>query len=74
VSAADSRRRWGFEALEVASSAFGYQAVGSVGTIPKDGFRLDGLLNDEGEIDGEHHTHIQDEDSGRWIVEVVEDL
>ncbi|MFC7116093.1 hypothetical protein ACFQH2_15660 [Natronoarchaeum sp. GCM10025703] len=64
----------GFEALEVASSECGYQAVGSVGTTPKDGFRLDGLLKDEGEVDGEHHTHIGDEDSGRWTIEVVEHL
>lgn len=41
-------------------------------TTPKGGFRLDGLRNDEG--DGEHHTHIQREDPGRWTVEDVEDL
>ena len=43
-------------------------------TIPKDGLRLDGLIDEDGEIDGEQHAHIRREGPGKWTVEVVEDL
>ena len=43
-------------------------------TIPKDDLRLDGLINENGEIDGEQHAHIRREGPGKWTVEVVEDL
>ena len=46
---------------------------GSV-AIPKDDLRLDGLINEGGEIDGEQHAHIRREGPGKWTVEVVEDL
>lgn len=43
-------------------------------TIPKADLRVEGLIDDEGNLDGEHHAHIRREGPGKWIVEVVEDL
>jgi hypothetical protein len=49
---------------------------GSYGVVlPKDDLRLDGLLDDEdGDLDGEHHVHVQREESGKWELQLVEDL
>ncbi|AGN02821.1 hypothetical protein L593_14410 [Salinarchaeum sp. Harcht-Bsk1] len=43
-------------------------------TIPKDDLRLDGLLDDAGDLEGEHHVHIDRQDSGEWELTLVEDL
>jgi len=43
-------------------------------TIPKDDLRLDGLLDDSGDLEGEHHIHIDRQDSGEWELTLVEDL
>ncbi|SEQ03581.1 hypothetical protein [Natrinema salaciae] len=41
-------------------------------TLPKDDLRLEGLLNEDGEIDGEHHVHIRHIDDGQWRLELVD--
>jgi hypothetical protein len=41
-------------------------------TLPKDDLRLEGLLDENGEIDGEHHVHIRHVDEGEWVLELVE--
>ncbi|WP_248515060.1 hypothetical protein [Salinarchaeum laminariae] len=43
-------------------------------TIPKDDLRLDGLLDDAGDLEGEHHVHIDRQDTGEWELTLVEDL
>jgi len=43
-------------------------------TLPKDNLRLEGLLNEDGEIDGEHHIHIRHVNDGQWTLELVEEI
>ncbi|MDS0475277.1 hypothetical protein [Natrinema sp. 1APR25-10V2] len=43
-------------------------------TLPKDDLRLEGLLDEDGEIDGEHHIHIRHVDDGQWSLELVEEI
>lgn len=48
---------------------------GSFGVvIPKDDLRLDGLLDDDGDLAGEQHAHVRREEDGGWSIEIVEDL
>lgn len=48
---------------------------GTIGvTIPKDDLRLDGLLDEDGELADEHHVHVDRQDSGEWELTLVEDL
>lgn len=47
----------------------------SVGvTLPKDDARLDGLIDEDGELTGEHHLHVDRDGEGEWTVELVEGL
>lgn len=43
-------------------------------TVPKDDLRLEGLLDENGKIDGEHHIHIRHIDDGQWTLELVESI
>ncbi|WP_254762964.1 hypothetical protein [Natrinema marinum] len=43
-------------------------------TLPKDDLRIEGLLDEDGEIDGEHHIHIRHVDDGQWSLELVEGI
>lgn len=43
-------------------------------TIPKGDLRLDGLLDDAGKLECEHHNHADRQDSGEWKLTLVEDL
>ncbi|ELY86753.1 hypothetical protein [Natrinema altunense] len=43
-------------------------------TLPKDDLRVEGLLDADGEIDGEHHVHIRHVDDGEWTLELVEEI
>lgn len=43
-------------------------------TILKDDLRLGGLLDDAGDLDGEHRVHIDRQDSGEWELTLVEDI
>ncbi|SEQ96830.1 hypothetical protein [Natrinema salaciae] len=43
-------------------------------TLPKDDLRLEGLLDENGEIDGEHHVHIRHVDDGEWTLELVGEI
>lgn len=43
-------------------------------TIPKDDLRLEGLLDENGELVDEQHLHIQRTDDGEWTLERVERL
>ena len=44
-------------------------------TLPKDDLRLDGLLDEDGElIEDEQWLHVDRQDEGEWTIEVVEDL
>ncbi|SIS14689.1 hypothetical protein [Natronorubrum thiooxidans] len=45
----------------------------SVGiTLPKDDVRLEGLLDEDGRLEGEHHVHIRHVGEGEWSLELVE--
>ena len=47
----------------------------SVGiTIPKDDVRVEGLLDENGQLQGDHHVHIRHVGDGEWTVELVEGL
>ncbi|QSX00899.1 hypothetical protein [Haloterrigena alkaliphila] len=47
----------------------------SVGiTLPKDDMRVEGLLDENGQLRGDHHVHIRHIDDGEWTVELVEGL
>ncbi|GAB3687502.1 hypothetical protein GCM10028857_20650 [Salinarchaeum chitinilyticum] len=41
-------------------------------TIPKDHLRLDGLLDEAGDLDGEHHVHVDRKDSSEWELTLIE--
>ncbi|MFC4437731.1 MULTISPECIES: hypothetical protein [Natrialbaceae] len=43
-------------------------------TLPKDDLRVEVLLDENGEIDGDHHVHIQHVDDGEWTLELVEEI
>ncbi|AXR82354.1 hypothetical protein [Natrarchaeobaculum sulfurireducens] len=43
-------------------------------TIPKDDLRLEGLLDENGDLVDEQHLHIQRTDDGEWTLERVENL
>ncbi|MCU4741157.1 hypothetical protein [Natronoglomus mannanivorans] len=43
-------------------------------TLPKDDLRLEGLLNREGKVDGDHHVHIRHVDDGQWTLELVDGI
>ncbi|WP_440766784.1 hypothetical protein [Natronorubrum sp. DTA7] len=45
----------------------------SVGiTLPKDDMRVEGLIDENGELEGDHHVHIRYVSDGEWKVELVE--
>lgn len=47
----------------------------SVGvTLPKDDARLDGLIDEDGELTGEHHLHVDREEKGKWSVKLADGL
>ena len=41
-------------------------------TLPKDDLRVEGLLDEKGEIDGDHHVHIRHVDDGEWRLRLIE--
>ncbi|NGM69425.1 hypothetical protein G6M89_10460 [Natronolimnobius sp. AArcel1] len=43
-------------------------------TLPKDDLRLEGLLDENGELRDEHHVHVRHTDTGEWQLELVEDI
>ncbi|MFC4542022.1 hypothetical protein ACFO5R_08795 [Halosolutus amylolyticus] len=43
-------------------------------TLPKDDLRIEGLLDENGKLDGEHHVHIRHVDEGEWTLELVEEI
>lgn len=43
-------------------------------TIPKDDLRLDGYLDDGGDLDGDHQVHVERDGPGEWTLRLVEDL
>ncbi|WP_436347386.1 hypothetical protein [Natronorubrum sp. FCH18a] len=43
-------------------------------TMPKDDLRLEGLIDENGVLDGEHHVHIHHKGDGKWTVELVADV
>ncbi|ELY46185.1 hypothetical protein [Natronorubrum tibetense] len=43
-------------------------------TIPKDDLRLEGLINENGKIAGEHHIHIRHVDDGEWTLNLVGEI
>lgn len=42
--------------------------------LPKDDLRLEGLLDEEGQIEGDHYVHIRHLDEGEWSIELVEGI
>ncbi|WP_126664338.1 hypothetical protein [Haloterrigena salifodinae] len=47
----------------------------SVGiTLPKDNVRVEGLLGENGQLQGDQHAHIRHVGDGEWTVELVEGL
>lgn len=43
-------------------------------TLPKGDLRLEGLLDESGDLDGEHHIHIRHVDEGEWSLTLVEEI
>ncbi|ELY64709.1 hypothetical protein [Natrinema versiforme] len=41
-------------------------------TLPKDDLRIEGLLDEHGDLEGEHHLHIRYIGDGEWTVELVD--
>jgi len=45
----------------------------SVGiTLPKGDVRVEGLLDEDGQLTGEYHAHIRHVGEGKWTLELVE--
>ncbi|ADD03882.1 uncharacterized protein Nmag_0290 [Natrialba magadii ATCC 43099] len=42
-------------------------------TLPKDDLRIDGLLNESGELRGEHYVHIRHIEEGEWKIELLDE-
>ncbi|AFZ71429.1 hypothetical protein [Natronobacterium gregoryi] len=43
-------------------------------TLPKDDLRVEGLLDENGELKNEHHVHIRHDGDGEWTLERVEGI
>ncbi|WP_049896403.1 hypothetical protein [Natrialba chahannaoensis] len=43
-------------------------------TLPKDDVRVEGLLNEDGQLQGDHHVHIRYIGDGEWVVELVDEI
>ena len=43
-------------------------------TLPKDDLRLEGLIDENGELRNECQVHIRHVDDGLWTVELVEQI
>lgn len=43
-------------------------------TLPKDDLRLEGLVGEDGTIEGEHQVHVKHEGDGEWKLQLVDDL
>ena len=41
-------------------------------TLPKDDLRLEGLLDEDGSLEGEHHVHIRHVGDGEWTLKLIE--
>ncbi|WP_323172984.1 hypothetical protein [Natrialba sp. PRR66] len=40
-------------------------------TLPKDDLRVEGLLDENGDLRDEHHIHIRHVAEGEWILEII---
>lgn len=46
---------------------------GSTGvTIPKDDLVLEDVLNDDGQLDGDHHAFVNYEGEGTWTLKLID--
>ncbi|WP_137289042.1 hypothetical protein [Natronorubrum halophilum] len=43
-------------------------------TLPKDDLRIEGLLDENGDVDGEHQIHVRHIGNGEWTLEIVEEI
>ncbi|OAQ51253.1 hypothetical protein HTG_18560 [Natrinema mahii] len=43
-------------------------------TLPKGNLRLEGLLDEKSDLEGEHHVHIRHIDDGEWSIKLVEEI
>ncbi|MFC6716269.1 hypothetical protein ACFQGT_07810 [Natrialbaceae archaeon GCM10025810] len=43
-------------------------------TLPKDDMRVEGLLDENGKLEGDHHVHIRHVDDGEWKLELVSEI
>jgi len=47
----------------------------SVGvTLPKGDVRVEGLLDEDGQLKDEYHAHIRHVDEGKWTLELVDGI
>jgi len=47
----------------------------SVGiTLPKGDVRVEGLLDEDGQLKDEYHAHIRHVDEGKWTLELVGEI
>lgn len=42
--------------------------------LPKDDLRIEGLIDEHGDLEGEHHLHTPHISDGKWTVELVEEI
>ncbi|MFP9192982.1 hypothetical protein ACLI4Q_15180 [Natrialbaceae archaeon A-CW1-1] len=43
-------------------------------TLPKDDLRIEGLLDEDGKLEGEHHAHIRHVDEKEWTITLVDGI
>ncbi|RQG87032.1 hypothetical protein EA462_15435 [Natrarchaeobius halalkaliphilus] len=43
-------------------------------TLPKGDLQVEGLLDQDGRVDGEYYFHIRHVDDGEWTLERVEEI
>ncbi|WP_323173814.1 hypothetical protein [Natrialba sp. PRR66] len=43
-------------------------------TLPKDDLRVEGLLDENGELQDEHQIHIRHVDDGEWKLELIKEI
>ncbi|WIV67098.1 hypothetical protein [Natrialbaceae archaeon AArc-T1-2] len=43
-------------------------------TLPKGDLQVEGLVDENGDVDGEHYLHVRHVGDGEWTLELVEEL
>ena len=43
-------------------------------TLPKGYLQVEGLLDDDGQVNGEHHLHVRHVGEGEWTIKLIDEF